>query len=158
MPNASVVGPFGEGDFAEEFRLDPVHRAPLSTTHAFCRAACQDWLGGFDLAQTLRQFTRALHREACTDLPGIAQDAILLISEIQSSKRALAALRAAIADDDEFLPQAAFDFQPRFLPAADIGSGSPLGNDAFESFGASMFIHLRAIHGKVLAVAEDRLV
>ena len=50
MPNASVVGPFGEGDFAEEFGLDPVHGAPLSGAHAFCLGACQNRLGRFDFA------------------------------------------------------------------------------------------------------------
>ena len=129
-----------------------------ASAHAFCLVARQDRLGGFDFAQALSQFARAFHREARAHLSGVAQGAVLLIPKIQSSERAPTALRAAIADDDEFLPQAAFDLQPCFLPAGDIGGVGPLRNDSFESLGAGLFVHLRAIDGKMLAVAENRLV
>src|SRR4029453_7230123 len=100
MADTSVAGPFGKGDFAEDFWFDPVHGAPFSSAHAFCLVARQDRLGGFDFAQALSQFARALHREASAHLPGVAQGAVFLVRKIQRSERASTALCAAIANDD----------------------------------------------------------
>ena len=44
MADASVRGPFSEGDFAEQFGFDPMHGAPFAGAHAFCLVARQDRL------------------------------------------------------------------------------------------------------------------
>src|SRR4029450_8920992 len=102
MADPSVPGPFGKGDLAEEFGVDPVHGTPFSSAHAFCLVARQDRFGGFDFAQPLCPFMRPFPREARAHLPGVAQGALFLVPKIQSSERAPTALCAAVADDDEF--------------------------------------------------------
>ena len=54
----------------------------------------------------------AFHGKARADLARITNRAVFPVAEIERTKRAVAALRGAVADNDEFLPKGAFDLQP----------------------------------------------
>jgi len=83
--------------------------------------------------EALGKRARAFHRKTGAHLAGITQGAVLLISEIERTKRPAARAGIAEAENDEFLAQRTFDFQPAFLTARHVGRVRALGDDALKS-------------------------
>ena len=92
MPDTAVLGPFGEGDFAKNFRLAPnesneIRQRPMPLIAARSSTRFVDC----ERLQPVRERTGAFHREAGADLARIGQGAAAVIAEIERPERAAAA-------------------------------------------------------------------
>ena len=92
MPDVAVPGPFGEGDFAQQYRLDPVNGMNFSSAGAVHGRAIQDRLFNCETLKLVREGQGAFHCEARADLTGIGEDVGAVIAEIEGAQRPPAAL------------------------------------------------------------------
>ena len=122
-----------------------MNRSPFSRAKSDRLCPAQHGLSGRNLRQAIRQFTGALHRESRTDFPRILKHAILLIAEIERAQSALAFSGITESDDNEFLAQRAFDFEPTLAAAGDIWGIGLLRNNALQPGFASLCKHLFAL-------------
>src|SRR6185312_3158818 len=128
MAQHAIRRPVAELDFADQFRPHPDRAGP-----AFLRYSVVGRLRDFHAHQPRAQFGGRLGREAGTDMPGITQEAALVITEQQRADPALArAFALGEAANDEFLPLDAFRLEPVADPARAIGRVGAFRHDAFE--------------------------
>src|SRR2546423_15440676 len=105
MPEHSIPGDFAEGDFRDQFGLDPVR------TLSFGARDFDSGLGGLERFHPLHQVVDELGVEPRSDLACVTQLASLTNAEEERTEAAaLVALRPA--DNHEFLALDAFDLQP----------------------------------------------
>ena len=150
MPDVAVSRPFGEGDFAQQYRLDPVNGMNFSSAGAVHGRAIQDRLFNGETLKLVREGQGAFHCETRADLACVGQGAVAVVPQIEGAQRPAAALRI-VPDDDEFLPLLALRFQPVLVASRRIGRVRALGDDAFQSEVAGFGEHLRSVVRKMLA-------
>ncbi len=94
--------------------------------------------------------------EAGADLAGVTQLAVVVVqAEQQRAETGAGTLRLGIADDDEFLPVAAFDLHPAATASRGVGAASALADQPFEFHLAGAFQNAVRLLGEVLGEAQQ---
>ena len=148
MAEDSVGGELGEGDFGDQFGLQPM-RAPLLAARHFERRFVD-----FERDHSLPEAFDHFGVEAGSDLAGVGELALVADPEQQRAEAAaLVAFRPA--DKDELLPLDAFDLEPVAGPCSAIGSIGALRDDPLAALVADRVEQSLALADDMVAV-DDR--
>ena len=153
MADMALAGELGEIDLRHQRGVQVMRAATYVGRHGFERAVLAR-----QGCEALREIVEGLAVEAGAHAAAIDELSSLMHADEDGREWAAGLVRGGIAADDEFLPAAAFRFQPRFGPASGIRRVGALRDDTLQALAAQFGEYIRPMAQDMRAVVKGRSV